>query len=98
MKLCAHTALLFDLRRPRDNYRVTRAAEVGGNLLCPLKRRIHRPSPARGEMVVVLGTAQLIDDFQFAFDRFEHAIKPGQLVRCSVETAFGRSTIITENI
>ena len=50
MKLAADFALGFDPLGPVEHHAVARAAEVTGDLLGPLERRIARPCPADGEV------------------------------------------------
>src|SRR6266403_3604145 len=46
MELSAHTAMFFDLCRPRDDHWVARATEVGSDLLRPLEGRVHGVRPS----------------------------------------------------
>ena len=55
---------VLDAVRPRDHQRVAHAAEVRGDLLAPLERRVHRPGPADREVVVGLRPADLVEVLQ----------------------------------
>ena len=52
VELGPDAALVLDARRPGDDERIARAAEMRGDLLAPLERRVHRPRPADREVIV----------------------------------------------
>jgi hypothetical protein len=43
--------------RPGDRHALARTAEEGRNLLGPLVRRVKRPGPRHGEVVISLGSS-----------------------------------------
>ena len=59
VELVADFAAGLDPLRPGDGQAVAGAAEVAGDLLGPLERRVHRPGPGGGEVVVVLLAADV---------------------------------------
>ena len=60
VELGADAALVLDPRGPGDDQAVARAAEVGGDLLGPLERRVHRVRPADRVVVERRRPAELV--------------------------------------
>src|SRR5262245_56023890 len=50
-ELTPQPTLVLDTRRPGDDHRIARAAEMAGHLLGPLERSIHRVRPAGREVI-----------------------------------------------
>ena len=65
MKLISNLAAGFDPFGPGDGQAVASAAEMAGDLLGPLKRRIHGMRPGRREMVVMFITAERVERASF---------------------------------
>ena len=94
MELRAHAARVLDPRRPRDGQRIPHAAQVRGDLLGPLERRVHRPRPAGGEVVEVLRPAELVDVLEVVLERLRHVVEERVLVEQADEPALGRGAVV----
>ena len=76
----------FDLRRPGDDHRVARPAEMARHLLAPLERRVAGPRPrgrdVRRRVVVAPGVdaAVLVDQLELLFRRDVDAVQERHLV------------------
>ena len=92
----AHAALVLDPRRPRDGQRVPHAAQVRGDLLRPLERRVHRPGPAGREVVEVLRPAELVDVLQIVGERLRHVVEERVFVEQADQPAFGRRAVVAD--
>ena len=81
--------------RPRDHQTVTRAAEVRGDLLRPLERRIQRMRPGDRVVVVGHGSAKLVLNGQEVVEAFRDGIgDKANLVREALQRTFGARTVI----
>ncbi len=74
-ELTAQAALVLDARRPGDDHRIARAAEVAGDLLRPLEGCVHGVRPRRGKMVEVLRAAELVDRLDIVLPLLREAVE-----------------------
>ena len=99
-ELVTDLALGFDALRPVDDRAVAGAAEVRGDLLGPLVRRVQGMRPAHGEVVVGVGAAQLIDLTHQVFGRLEglQTVEVGHLVEAPVDVALGGRAVVADDV
>src|SRR5262249_44820063 len=65
MELVADAADIFDVAGPRHAHALARAAEVRGNLLGPAERRVKRPGPGNGHVVIgTVGAPNIVEELE----------------------------------
>ena len=94
----AQAALVLDPRRPGDDHRVARAAEVAGDLLGPLERRVHRVRPGRREVVEVLRPAEFVDGLEVVLPLLREAVEEQVLVERAFEAALGARAVVAGDV
>lgn len=102
MPLVSHLAARPDARGPVHDQPVARAAVVGGHLLGPLVRRVHRDRPARGVVRVGVRPAELArplreeprDPLRVLLD----AVEVQALVERAGVAALGRCPVVAEDV
>ena len=103
MELRARRLVGLDTRGPGDRQRIARAAEVRGDELGILERRIAGPCPACMIHIVDLGPAERIQTTQFVqrlkllLNRVGNLVLRQQLADAAV-LAFGAGTVVAEDI
>ena len=96
MELGPERPLVLDPRRPGDDERIARAAEMRGDLLAPLERRVHRPRPADREMIVGLRSADLVDVLQDVGRVLRLAVERHHFVEDAVQRPFHRGAVVAD--
>ncbi len=86
------------LRRPRDDHRIARAAEVARDLLGPLERRVHRVRPRGREMIEVLRPAELVDGLDVVLPLLREAVEEHVLAQRAFEAAFGARAVVAGDV
>ena len=94
VELRAQSAPIGDALRPRHRHRVAGAAEVRGDLLHPLERRVERPRPADVEVVLALCRPEVVEVFEEPLGIFVHAVLERGCAPCAVHRSFrGRAVV-----
>lgn len=97
VELPTGAAHIVDMAGPRHGHALSRATEVRCHLFRPLERCVHRPSPGcREERKGIVGSPERIEEHLGVY-RHGNAVEGGELVRRTVEHAFGAGTA-TEQI
>ena len=96
LELAADLALGLDARRPADDQRVARAAEVGGHLLGPHERRVAGHRPARRHVREGLGAAPLVDVLEHVGHGLGDAVEVGHLVEHAEHAALGAGAVVAD--
>src|SRR5207253_9426239 len=86
--LSAHRSGIGYDFRPRHDEAVACSTKMGGNLLVVLERRVDRPPPRCGKMVVCPRAADFIDLLQLVLESFVEAIRPRLFEQQAIESAF----------
>ena len=97
-ELAAQAALVLDPRRPGHDHRVARAAEVAGDLLGPLERRVHRVRPGGREVVEVLRPAELVDHLQVVLPLLREAVEEQVLVDRAFDAPLGAGAVVAGDV
>ena len=103
VKLSPGRVIGFDTLRPGDDHRVARAAEVRGDQLRILKRRVSGPCPAGVVHAVGLGraervkTANLLKRSELLFDGVRDSILCQQFADRTV-LAFRAGTVVAKDV
>src|SRR5262245_17975141 len=74
-ELLAKPTAILDPRGPRHNHRVSGTPKVTGDLLGPLKRRVHRVRPSRREVVEVFRPPEFVDDLENVLPLLQKAVE-----------------------
>ncbi len=100
MELLPDLAACGEAVRPVHDGAVARAAEVRGDLLRPLVRRVHRVCPADGEVVVCLRAAELVDLRRHELRCLERvgAVEDDVLVERAVEGALRGRAVVAHDV
>ncbi len=99
MELVADAAQVLDVARPRNAHALPGAAEVRGDLLGPTERRVERPGPAHGHVVVgPVGAPDVVEILQLVLDRNLDAVEHGDFVRRADQCAFGARTVVAADV
>lgn len=94
-ELRADLAGLLDPFGPGDDQAVASAAEVRGDLLGPLKRRVHRVRPADGIVVVGRRPAEIVHNGQQVGNGFLDAVgRDTDFVGHALQRAFAACTVV----
>ena len=91
-------SLALDPLGPVNDQTVAGAAEVGGDLLGPLKGRVHRPGPADGNMRVGGRAADFVELGLESLQSQLDAVEAGDLADRSLEAAFGRGAVVADDV
>ena len=91
--LRADFAFRLDAFRPLDDEGIAGAAAIGFALPAA-ERRVSRPGPAPGVMVVGGGSAKLVDGFQVVLERFGNVVEEEIFVDRSGRPAFGTGAVV----
>ena len=84
---------------PGHAHALPRAAEVRGDLLGPLERRVERPGPADRHVVVGLVRApDVVEVLQLVVDRDFDAVEHGDLVGRADRRAFGAGAVVAADV
>ena len=99
VELGADAAGILDAGRPGDRHALPCAAEMRGNLLGPLERRVERPGPRDRHVRVGRRRAPCIVEFELLADRdIQDAVVGGVLVGCTEQRAFGTRAVVAVDI
>ncbi len=102
MPLVAHLAARPDPGRPVHDQPVAGAAVVGGDLLRPLVRRVHRDRPTRGVVGVGVRAAEVPgavgDEPGYPLGAVADPVEAQCLVEGALETALGRGAVVAEDV
>ena len=85
---------LADLRRPRDDHRVGRAALPVPVALPQLERRVERARPSGRVVVVGARAAEDVQVLEVVLDLVRDAVEVGVLVDRSIRTALARRSVV----
>ena len=99
VELVADLAGRVDAVRPAHDRAGAGAAVVGGDLLGPLVRRVHRVRPAHGVVVVGGRGAEVVDpgDHELGGLQLGGAVEVDQLVEAAVQVALGRGAVVADD-
>ena len=99
VELRADAALVLDPLRPGDDQAVARAAEVRGDLLGPLERRVHRVRPA-DRVVVVTSSAPPSSSImrQHVLEVLGRGVEDGHFVERALQAAFGAGAVVALDV
>ena len=84
--------------RPVQHHAVARAAEVAGDLLGPLERRVARPGPADGEVREGRGAAPVVDVAHHLVGLADDAVERHHLVVGAFRSAFGAGAVVADDV
>ena len=98
MELRAHLAFCLDALGPMNHHPVAGAAETGGDLLGPRKRRIARDGPPGSHVGIRQRAAEVVVVRQNVLDGFMHAVEVGHLVKQAIHAAFGARAIVADDV
>ena len=103
-ELAAQAAPVLDPRRPGDDHRVAGAAEVRGDLLAPLERRVAGPGPGAGEVGLHDRAAPGVDaavgsiSLSCCSARERNAVERGHLVERAGLRAFHARAVVAPDV
>src|SRR5450631_33372 len=98
VKLGADAALVLDTRGPGHDHAVPGTAEVRGNLLGPLERRIHRVGPADWVVIECSGTAEFVHAAQNLFEILRNGVEERHFVEQALWSAFSARAVIALDV
>ena len=98
MELRANTALVLDARGPGDDHAVASGAEVGGNLLGPLERRVHRVGPTDRVVIECRRAAKFIHSSHDFFEILRNGVEKCHYVEQALWSAFGARAVISLDV
>ena len=91
-------ALRLDALRPVHDHRVAGAAEVAGDLLRPLERRIHRPCPTDRHMWLTGRPADLVEPLDRALQPELNTDQAGDLAEGALQAALGTRAVVADDV
>src|SRR5215813_4866028 len=98
MKLGTDLAAVFNALQPGDDHAIARAAEVRGDLLGPLERRIASPSPAYRVVRRSAWQPELVDAVQHLLEGRLEPIKRHDLVGGTRQRTLGARAVIADDV
>src|SRR5229473_6739052 len=98
VELRADAALVSDARGPGDDHAVASTAEVRGNLLGPLERRVHRMGPTDRVVIERRWATEFIHAAHDFVEIFRNGVEKGHLVEQALWSAFGARAVISLDV
>src|SRR5262245_32264902 len=98
MELGTDLARVFNSLQPGDDHAIARAAEVRGDLLCPLERRIASPSPAYRVVRRGAWQPEFVDPVQHLLEGRLEPIKRHDLVGGTLQRTLGARAVIADDV
>src|SRR5437667_9244380 len=95
VELRADATLVLDARGPGYDHAVPSTAEVRGNLLGPLERRVHRVGPTDRVVIECCRTTEFIHAAHDFLKVFRDGVEKRHFVEQTLRSAFGARAVIT---
>ncbi len=97
-ELLPHRLGLRGMAGPVDHEAVTRAAEMGGDLLHPLERPAGCPGPGGGVMIIEIGAAEIVEMREHAGHVVFRAGHEAEIGIRAIEAAFGAAAVVADHV
>ena len=98
VKLRSTFALRSNALWPMNDHRVSRAAEVRGDLLGPLEGGVHRPSPAYRDVRFAGRPADFIEPVDGALQSELDSKQAGHFAERSLQPTFGTRPVVSNDV